>query len=61
MLNIIALVVGIIIVICTLASVVLSVRKLPSDLRVSYGRLYAIISAFVLIEGVELILLSLVS
>ena len=58
MINIIALIVGIVLVIGTIVSVVSSIGNTPDNLRGFYGGFYAIISVFGLIGGIVLILLS---
>jgi hypothetical protein len=57
--NVVALIVGIILVVGTIASVVCSIGKTPDNLRGYYGGFYAIISLFGFLGGIGLIILSL--
>ena len=58
MINILALVIGIILVVGTVASFISSIDKTPNNLRGFYGGFYAIISLFGLLGGIGLILMS---
>lgn len=60
MINIITFIVGIILIVGTIASFLCSIDKTPDNLRGFYGESYAVISLFGLLGGIGLIVLTFV-
>ena len=60
MINIVALIIGILLLVGTIVSLICSVGKTPDNLRGFYGRFYTIISAFGILGGIGLIILSII-